>query len=50
MRQGGRYVQQKGKTTLVERTRPHPEGQRPRDAKGRPLDATPQDQPRKKQE
>lgn len=36
---GGSYIMNKdGVRTLVERTEDHPEGNRPRDAQGRPLD------------
>lgn len=37
MREGGSYVVKKGKPVLVERTQPHPDGARARDAEGRPV-------------
>lgn len=41
-RQGGSYIKDKnGRERLTGRTQDHPEGNRPRDDKGRPLDAPP---------
>lgn len=37
MRSGGAYKKVDGKTQLVERTEAHPQGNRPRDEKGKPL-------------
>jgi len=40
MKEGGSYIKDKGKPArLVERTKEHPEGNRPRDQHGQPLDA-----------
>jgi hypothetical protein len=36
--QGGSYVIQDGQRVLLERTRDHPDGNRPRDENGKPLD------------
>jgi len=39
MKEGGSYIKDKGKPVrLVARTKPHPDGDRPRDQHGRPLD------------
>lgn len=42
MRQGGSYIKKKGakKAVLKERTKQHPEGNRPRAADGTPLDGS----------
>jgi len=42
MKEGGSYIKDKGKKPrLVERTKDHPEGNRPRDPEGKPLDVPP---------
>ncbi len=50
MREGGSYTRNKGgkKTTLVERTKDHPEGNRPRDNDGNALNVAKPEQPKQK--
>jgi hypothetical protein len=45
MRSGGSYDNRDGKMKLVERTEDHPEGNRPRDAEGKPIDLPAEVQP-----
>ncbi|MBV2125730.1 MAG: hypothetical protein ABW152_18085 [Candidatus Thiodiazotropha endolucinida] len=45
MRSGGSYDNRKGEMKLVERTKDHPEGNRPRDAEGNPIDLPTEEQP-----
>ncbi|MCU7877137.1 MAG: hypothetical protein KZQ84_10105 [Candidatus Thiodiazotropha sp. (ex Lucinoma borealis)] len=45
MRSGGSYDNRDGKMKKVAETKPHPEGNRPRNAKGEPIDLPVEVQP-----
>lgn len=45
MRSGGSYDNRDGKMKLVQQTKDHPEGNRPRNAKGEAIDLPPEGRP-----